>query len=474
MSDRSNQRHNESTTSPIEENPESRSPELPADVNPPETPVDKISRAVKDENEEAERRYSYLRTRTPRRRTGMLNLSHIPKLEGSSNYEAWVTGIQGIALTNRVWKVMNGTIKRPVLAENPSPTQLETYELKLDDWEEAEEVAQGYILQTIKQGPRAHLSQEMDAPTMFAKLKETYKLKGYTERHIHWKNINRSTLAQYGNASEYAESIKKSRTKLGEMGYTVPDWMVTSSFLHGLGEKYNSFVTLILNTRQKGTDGTLVEPEFDSIVEQLIDMERRDKISSEGNSNSRSKALRTGEDAEFNKNNQRKNQPQSKSQNPNADQKCSFCNLRFHTDKKCWYKQPELATDKWQESHREKVEELRQKSKESKAKTAPSSETKKKGGMVTRANKTVPYKDPAWYMDSAASYHMTYDPGLFQSMRSSSKEVELADGTTIRAKGVGTIELDILVAGETMTQPLFDVYYIPDLDSNLLLIGCFE
>ena len=57
------------------------------------------------------------------------------------------------------------------------------------------------------------------------------------------------------------------------MGYTVPDWMVTSSFLHGLEEKYNSFVTLILDTCQKGTDGTLVEPKFDSIVEQLINME---------------------------------------------------------------------------------------------------------------------------------------------------------------------------------------------------------
>ena len=163
-----------------------------------------------------------------------------------------------------------------------------------------------------------------------------------------------------------------------------------------------------------------------------------------------------------------------KSQNPNTDQKYSFCNLRFHTDKKCWYKHPELATDGWRESHKEKVEELRQKSKESKAKTAPSSETKKKGGMVTRANKTVPYKDPAWYMDSAASYHMTYDPGLFQSMRSSSKEVQLADGTPIRAKGVGTIEIDILVAGETIIQPLFDVYYITNLDSNLLSIGCFK
>ncbi|SLM41429.1 hypothetical protein LPUS_12424 [Lasallia pustulata] len=276
MSDRSNQpegSNNESATFPIEENCESSSPELPADVDPPGTPDDKISRVVKDKNEEAEWKHSYLRTRIPCRQIGMSNLSHIPKLEGSSNYEAWVTGIQGIALTNRVWKVMNGTIKRPVLAENPSPTQLETYELKLDDWKEAKEVAQGYILQTIKQGPRAHLSQEMDAPTMFAKLKETYKLKGYTERHIHWRNINCSTLAQYGNASKYSESIKKSRTKLGEMGYTVPDWMVTSSFLHGLGEKYNSFVTLILNTRQKGTDRMLVEPKFDSIVEQLINME---------------------------------------------------------------------------------------------------------------------------------------------------------------------------------------------------------
>ena len=59
-------------------------------------------------------------------------------------------------------------------------------------------------------------------------------------------------------------------------------------------------------------------------------------------------------------------------------------------------------------------------------------------------------------------------------MHSSDKKVQLADGMTIRAKGVGIIKIDILVAGETITQPLFDVYYISDLDSNLLLIGCFK
>ena len=74
--------------------------------------------------------------------------------------------------------------KAPDWPKPPAPRKLETYELKLDDWEEAEGVAQGYILQTIKQGPKAHLSQEMDAPTMFSKLKETYKLNGYTERYL--------------------------------------------------------------------------------------------------------------------------------------------------------------------------------------------------------------------------------------------------------------------------------------------------
>ena len=91
MSDCSNQPkglHNKSTTSPIEENPESSSPEFLTDVDPPETPVDKISRAVKDKNKEVEQKYFYLRTRTPCQQIGMSNLSRIPKLEGSSNYKA--------------------------------------------------------------------------------------------------------------------------------------------------------------------------------------------------------------------------------------------------------------------------------------------------------------------------------------------------------------------------------------------------
>ena len=87
---------------------------------------------------------------------------------------------------------MNGTIPRPVLPANANDTQQETYTTRFEEWEEAEEIAQGYILQTIKQGPASHLTDLMDALRIFETLKSIYKTKGYMEQHLHWKTINRS------------------------------------------------------------------------------------------------------------------------------------------------------------------------------------------------------------------------------------------------------------------------------------------
>ena len=200
----------------------------------------------KSSKEEVEEKYTLPRRWEHRRRAGMSNLSHVTKLEGPQNYQIWATGLKGVALSNRVWKVMNGTVPRPILPANASDTQQETYMARLEDWEEAEEMAQGYILQTIKQGPASHLTDSMDAPRMFETLKNMYKTKGYTERHLHWKTINRSDLSKYKNVSEYAEAMKKVRTMIEDMGHQVLDWQMTSSFLHGLGESYTTFVTTIL------------------------------------------------------------------------------------------------------------------------------------------------------------------------------------------------------------------------------------
>ena len=264
-----------------------------------------------------------------------------------------------------------------------------------------------------------------------------------------------------------------------DMGHQVLDWQMTSSFLHGLSDSYTTFVTTILTARQLGADGKPMEPDFDRLVAQLIDIKKRGDISS-NNKSSSSKVLKTNQTAESNRSegtSGRKKKgagKRSPTKNPD-DARCNVCNSQWHMDDKCWVKHPAQASDEWREENTSKIDEYRQKSKGSNTSSAPEKKKKKPMGCkVGRANKAGPFRDHAWYMDTAASYHMTFDASLFDSMRPSSLDVELADGTLIRAKGVGMITLSILVGGELFQQPLHEVYYILELDNNLLSVGYLE
>ena len=59
---------------------------------------------------------------------------------------------------------------------------------------------------------------------MFKTLRSMYKMKGYTERHLHWKIINCSDLLKYKNISEYTEAMKKARTMIEDMRHQVLNW----------------------------------------------------------------------------------------------------------------------------------------------------------------------------------------------------------------------------------------------------------
>ena len=132
-------------------------------------------------------------------------------------------------------------------------------------------------------------------------------------------------------------------------------------------------------------------------------------------------------------------------------------------------------TDDWREKNESRIDEYRQKSKD--LNTLNTSEGKKKklmGSIVTKAKKAGLYRDHAWYMNTAASYHMTFDASLFDTVRPSNKEAELTDETPIRVMSVGMITLSILINGELLEQPLHEVYYMPELDNNLLSVGYLE
>ncbi|KAA6410851.1 MAG: Retrovirus-related Pol poly from transposon TNT 1-94 [Lasallia pustulata] len=95
--------------------------------------------------------------------------------------------------------------------------------------------------------------------------------------------------------------------------------------------------------------------------------------------------------------------------------------------------------------------------------------------VCARSAKLANAKDPEWYLDSEALEYMTYDLTAFTTPFSQSNEdIYLADGSKIRASGHGTITLDVHIDGVNQKVDIKDVYYCPELESNLLLLGSFE
>lgn len=81
--------------------------------------------------------------------------------------------------------------------------------------------------------------------------------------------------------------------------------------------------------------------------------------------------------------------------------------------------------------------------------------------------------DYSWCFDSGASSHMCNDLNLFTSFSDyDTKEVYVANGSSVDSKGVGTVKLEIFVDnGEVMNLTINNVLFVPELDENLISVS---
>lgn len=77
--------------------------------------------------------------------------------------------------------------------------------------------------------------------------------------------------------------------------------------------------------------------------------------------------------------------------------------------------------------------------------------------------------DNIWYLDNGTSNHMTRDRRSFSSLNTSiTGKVRFGDDSQIDIKGKGTISF---IDMHNESRKLTDVYYIPDLRSNIVSLG---
>jgi len=76
-----------------------------------------------------------------------------------------------------------------------------------------------------------------------------------------------------------------------------------------------------------------------------------------------------------------------------------------------------------------------------------------------------------WYVDSGATSHMTNDQTFFTELNDTDITIFLADGSAVKAKGIGEGHLMCKVTdNRTQTINLKKVLYIPQLDGGLLSV----
>ena len=163
---------------------------------------------------------------------------------------------------------------------------------------------------------------------MWKKFESLYRDTGFIERDSIFIRLSTQTLSDFADVAEFADNIKRNSIRLKEIGTTdVPNWMYTTWLLNGLDSDYDSFRMMLTNNRKaEQAKGIKTEPDFDTILEQILNLDTQKKVSKSRSMKSASKAA------------------ESKKSTGNSNHPCPYCSKGGHIEEKCYYKYPDQAS----------------------------------------------------------------------------------------------------------------------------------
>ena len=295
-------------------------------------------------------------------------LSSIPKLKGSENWEAWTKALESVARLNGVWNIFTGAMKQPI---EPDISEEDlNYDIKMDRFERQTERyldtlqrSTGLMQMILEEGSESQLGSLKDAAphTQLEFLKGQYEVTGYTAIHQALVKLwtHRSS-ADYASPTEFADEIKKAKTKLKDMGKDLPDFLWMSIFLHGLGDGYQNLITQMLNINLGRVEkGNQIQLLLEYVVKQLIQRELRANAANTLTNNV--KGLKTHTRGGFKQQSKggsdNKKNRSKRTKTDQNDTDCGHCNSKTHESQNCWYEHPEQANKGWLEYNKDKLDE---------------------------------------------------------------------------------------------------------------------
>ncbi|KAK4389380.1 Retrovirus-related Pol polyprotein from transposon TNT 1-94 [Sesamum angolense] len=258
---------------------------------------------------------------------------------------------------------------------------------------------------------------------------------------------------------EYYTKVRELVNQLKAYGEDIPEKRVVEKLLISVTEKYDPIVTTIEETK----DITTL-----TVTELVGSLEAYEKRRSRREENSLENAFQSklnmrSQNSNRKEENFKRTMGDKKKQNKGTYVPCRICKRTNHLEKDCYFRGKPQCRNCKRFGHVEKDCRLKGNHQANCIEENNSSDQ-----LFYTCNSVAETGEATWYIDSAASNHMTYNKGAFQTLDESFKtNVKLGDNHIVKVEGKGSVAINTRKG----TRIINDVMYIPNLRTNLFSVG---
>lgn len=358
------------------------------------------------------------------------------------NFQVWKFKITLLLEKRGAMGVVNGTEVKPEATKNNGDD--------LRAWMKKDGDAKYYIATTLEDQCVKQVITCTSAAEMWKTLSELFEKKSVARINKLQKKLVELKLGEDQTVSDYIADVKNTVALLKDTGDAgVSDAMLQVMVMNGLPKsKYAGF----LNAWNCKSDG---DKTFETLQNSLITAEELLKDTDED-------IVAMTAAAKTKWQGKKKPQEASKENEQRADKKpfpykCYHCGKKGHRKAECRKLKPESNSEK-----------ANTKTKAAKKDNASGNEDAVFMASANEYFERLPIKSDVWLADSGASFHMAYDPTIFETLKKSFQEfIWLGDDHKVPIIGEGTVPIEVLVDGEWKPWKLTKVVCVPDLRKNL-------
>jgi hypothetical protein len=183
-----------------------------------------------------------------------------PLLRGPENYTVWKSKMEMVLIREKLWGIV---CERRTKPESGAKAQT--------DFDEESERATATIFLFLSETAERYVRDLRDPVAVWAKLKEVFSKVGFAGRYNLWKrlfNIKAETRSSL-TVMEYLDRVREIGIALKESGAEVSDELLVTAALQGLGEGFDTLVSVITHGER---------PTFDSLTILLQEEASRKKL----------------------------------------------------------------------------------------------------------------------------------------------------------------------------------------------------